>query len=83
MIYEDIKKLSKAIDNSISYEDFEAAAQIHRYNKDYVNTIWSRWCKSPLYFICSHEMGETIFEMLMNKINAENIIKNDYPHIRT
>jgi hypothetical protein len=77
MTLEDIKKLSKAIDNSISYEDFEAAAQIHRYHKDYIDTIWLRWCQSPLYFISSHEMGETIFEMIMNKINAEKIIQND------
>jgi len=76
MKYEDIKKLSKAIDNSISYEDFEAAGKAHGYASDYIQTIWQRWCKSPLFFMASHDMGETIFEMLQNKINAENIIRS-------
>lgn len=75
MNYDDIVKLSKAIDNSVSFEDFEEAAKIHGYNKDYVETIWRRWCNSPLFFIASHEMGETVFNMLMNKINADKIIK--------
>lgn len=75
MNYEDIVKLSKAIDNSISFDDFQSAAELHRYQEDYIKTIWARWCINPLYFIASHEMGKTIFEMLMNKINAEKLIK--------
>jgi len=75
MTYTELQQFSKAIDNSISYEDFyEAGINLHRYNADYINTIWQRWCKNPIYFMASHKMGETIFNMLQNKINADKLI---------
>lgn len=75
MKYQDIRQFSKIIDNSITYDDFLDAGKLFKYQPDYIITIWKRWTTNPLFFIASHEMGETIFNMILTKLETEKILK--------
>ena len=76
MNYQNIRQFSKIIDNSITYDDFVDAGKIFKYQPDYIATIWKRWTINPLYFIASHDMGETIFNMILTKLETEKILNS-------
>lgn len=74
MIYEELKALSLAIDNEISFEEFQVLSIAHGYNEEYTLEIWERWCKSPLFFMCTHQIGKEVFELIQNKIQMKNLL---------
>ncbi len=77
MNYQEFKLFSKTIFNNLSWDDFYEAGKSMDYSDDYIETIWSRFSNNRLNFLYSHDMGEVIFNMIMNKINANKILNQD------
>ncbi len=76
MNYKEFKLFSKVVHNSITWDDFQEAGKSMGYNQEYIDTIWPRWCQGNLAFIAGHAMGESLYNMVLNKMEAEKILKN-------
>ena len=74
MTYQGFKLFSKVAFNSISFDDFTAAGEAMEYSKEYIEIIWEDYCKDMLKFISYHDLGESIYHMVVNKMETERLL---------
>lgn len=72
--HKDFKKLYKYIQNEISFEDFKIMAEAHNYTDKYIETMWEKWSRKPMEFLATHDLGETIFGILLNKQEVKKLL---------
>ncbi len=74
MTFKEFRQIRKVTYNSLCYDDFFQVGKQMEYGDEYIKICWQRFIKDQMGFIADHDMGELLFGMILNKIEADQLL---------